>query len=157
MQDMSRCWRLLPVVAYLAALAGCDHTVRGALAATESSNPVITVTIRLDALPAARVTGVLRLVESCLMLDDQVVFWDSDARWVKAEQAVAFGAGTSPAVVGDDFSGGGAYYSPAQSLNDVLGPNDRKRVRRCVDATNAPGSILAWAKQLPDDLTASSS
>lgn len=153
---MSRRWRLLAVVACMASLAGCSHTARGELAATEFPSPVITVTSRLDALPTARVTGVLRLVDGCLMLGDQVVFWDSDAHWLQAEQAVAFGPGTSPAVVGGNFSGGGAYYSPAQSLSDVLGPDDRKRVRRCMNATNAPGSILAWVKSLPGDLTAPS-
>lgn len=89
-------------------------------------------------------SGPLTLVDGCLLLGDEVVFWPRGTTWDEDAQAVTFGGAfddAPDAVVSEEFTGGGGHYSVANV--DGLPSLDADVVRQCVEATGAAGVVVA--------------
>jgi hypothetical protein len=81
----------------------------------------------------------------CLLLGDEVVFWPHHTTWDAERQAVHFDGNfreAAPAHVGEEFSGGGGFFS-SEGLRRTDGV-DTAALLRCVRATNADGAVLAY-------------
>ena len=107
--------------------------------------PVIPLGEDWNSYPTAQVTGPLTLVEDCLLLGDSVVFWPHGTSWDEDAQAVEFGGdfdGSPAAVVGEEFTGGGGFYS--SSNVDGLDGLDAEAVQACVRTTGAGGAVMAY-------------
>lgn len=97
----------------------------------------------------AEVSGVLRLEQGCLMLDDWLVFWPSETSWDDEQQAVVFGGDfdDAPVVeVGERFEGFGGYYESRRALSDVddlVGEEAGEALTRCLHETAVRRVIAA--------------
>ena len=131
-------------VAALALVAVVARVSMGA--GLEGGNgPVITLDDGWNAYPTAMVAGRLDLRDGCLLLGDEVVFWPHHTTWDADRQAVQFDGdfrGAAPAHVGQEFSGGGGFFS-SEDLRRTDGV-DVDSLLRCVRATNADGAVLAY-------------
>jgi hypothetical protein len=93
-----------------------------------------------DAYPTAEVTGRLRLVDGCLLIDRSVVFWAEGTSWDAANEAVVF-EDADPVHVGAEFSGGGGYYSDIDV--DGLDGVDVDAVHECARRTGSSDAVIA--------------
>lgn len=110
-----------------------------------SDGPVIPLGEDWSSYPTAEVTGPLTLVDGCLLLNDDVVFWPHGATWDEDRQAVVFGGDVEvadPAPVGADFAGGGGFFS-AENVED-LDSLDADALLRCQRETGAAGFVFAY-------------
>lgn len=130
------------VVLVLAALAGWVgwsllHEDRGG-----TDGPVIS-SKEWNGYDTAGVSGVLRLEQGCLMIDDGIVLWPSGTGWDADGEAVVFGGDfedAPDAKVGDRFEGGGGYHETGldlESLSDIAGDPAAEALVRCLEKTAA--------------------
>ena len=104
--------------------------------------PVITVG-GWNSYPTAQVTGRLRLVHGCLLIGESVAFWAAGTSWDAENQAVQLEDAGSVRV-GDDFSGGGGYYSgDALDGLDGLDGLDAAAVTDCLRRTGSDNAVIA--------------
>ena len=101
--------------------------------------PVIAV-VGWDSYPAGQVSGRLRLVDGCLLIDESVVFWAAGTSWDAENESVVF-EGAEPVRVGDDFSGGGGRYSGGDI--DGLDGVDVEAVSECLRRTGSDDAVVA--------------
>lgn len=106
-----------------------------------TDGPVIANAEEWNAYPLALVQGRLELVDGCLLLGDDVVFWPHGTTWDEERQSVEFDDAPA-AAVGARFSGGGGYLS----LENVRGLDgvDADAVARCLRDTGAGGAVFAY-------------
>jgi hypothetical protein len=105
----------------------------------KADGPVIAV-MGWSSYPSAQISGQLRLVQGCLLIDGSVVFWAAGASWDAENQAVEFEDAES-VHVGDDFSGGGGHYS-GDNLDGLDGV-DAAAVTDCLRRTGADDAVIA--------------
>jgi hypothetical protein len=93
-----------------------------------------------NAYPTAQVTGQLRLVRGCLLIDESVAFWAAGTSWDAEHQAVEF-EDAAPVRVGETFSGGGGHYSRGnlEGLNGL----DAAAVLDCLHRTGSDDAVIA--------------
>lgn len=104
----------------------------GELVASPGSTPVISMPGDDGGYPDAEVSGELKLVGDCLMLEDSAVFWPHGTTWDANAHAVVFpdSFDTPPVDVGSSFVGGGGYYTVSQAI-DILGPEYGQPLGAC--------------------------
>jgi hypothetical protein len=90
--------------------------------------------------PDAQITGQLRLVDGCLLIDQSVVFWAEGTSWDAENKSVEF-ENAEPVRVGDDFSGGGGHYSGGNI--DGFDGVDAEAVADCLRRTGAHDVVVA--------------
>lgn len=125
------------VVGALAIWVGTAALVDGDEAKTDG--PVIAVA-GWNSYPNAQVTGNLRLVQGCLLIDESVVFWAAGTSWDAENQAVEF-EDAEPVHVGENFSGGGGYYS-GDTLDGLDGV-DAAAISDCLRRTGSDDAVFA--------------
>jgi len=111
----------------------------------QTDGPVISIGEDWDGYPTAQVTGRLALVDDCLLVGSTVVFWPHETTWDQDRQAVEFGGdfeGSASASVGEQFVGGGGFYS----ADDVRGLEslNAEAVVRCIRETGAHNAAFAY-------------
>lgn len=133
----------LALVAIIAAVSLGDTDVGG-----RTDGPVISLGDDVNGYPSAEVTGRVSLEDGCLLIGDSVVIWPDQTSWDESRQAVEFGGDfdsypTAP--VGEEFSGGGGFFSP-DNVRDMESL-DEQAVLRCIRSTGAQGAVLAYPAQ----------
>lgn len=111
----------------------------------QTDGPVISLGEDWNAYPTALVTGQISLVDGCLLIGTSVVFWPHQTGWDDGRQAVEFGGdfdSSSAVPVGEEFNGGGGFYSP-DDIRDVESL-DNQTVLRCIRDTGAGGAVFAY-------------
>lgn len=138
---------MVGVVALLAlvGLVAVNASLGDADADGQAEGPVISIGEDWDAYPAGGVTGPIALVDGCLLVGPSVVFWPYETTWDQDRQAVEFGGdfeGSASASVGEDFRGGGGYYS----ADNVTGLQslDAEAVVECMRKTGANDAVFAY-------------
>lgn len=106
-----------------------------------ADGPVIANAEDWNGQPLAQVEGELALVDGCLLLGADVVFWPHGTSWDEERQAVQV-EGAAVAVVGETFRGGGGYYS-TENVRGLPGV-DADAIARCVRDTRATGAVFAY-------------
>lgn len=114
------------------------------LVASPGSTPVISMPEDDGGFPMAEVTGQLKLVAHCLMLDDSAVFWPHGTTWDSNARTVVFSDefDAPPLEVGSSFVGGGGYYTVRQAL-DILGPEYGQPLGACAGKSQSNQVIYA--------------
>jgi hypothetical protein len=134
------------VVAVLALLAlVVDASLGDAEVDGQTDGPVISIGEDWDAYPTAEVIGRIALVDDCLLVGTSVVFWPHGTTWEQDRDAVVFGGdfeGSASASVGEEFSGGGGFYSAANVRG--LKSLDAEAVVRCMHETGANDAVFAY-------------
>jgi hypothetical protein len=118
---------------------GFGSTPQGADPASQGGSPVIAVQ-GWDGYPTAEVIGPLRLVDGCLLVGDAVAFWPDGTSWDAATRSVVFES-AEPVAVGEQFTGGGGYYTKGNL--DGLDGLDVDSVVECLDRTDSVEVVLA--------------
>lgn len=133
--DGIRLFATLGVVSVCAACGGSGESETKDAA----QSPVIAVH-DWNGYPTAEVSGLLRLIDGCLLVGDSVAFWAEGASWDATTQSVVFEA-ADPVHVGEEFSGGGGYFN-RDNLEDLNGL-DVDSVIECLDRTDSVESVIA--------------
>nr|CAA9356915.1 MAG: hypothetical protein AVDCRST_MAG46-2991 [uncultured Nocardioidaceae bacterium] len=127
-------------VAMLSALsAGAACSSPEAETAGSAPNPVMAVR-DWNAYPTAQISGRLRLLENCLLIDDSVVFWADGTSWDSETRSVVFES-ADPVRIGDHFTGGGGHY--AKDSLDGLDGVDVDAVIECLNRTDSSDAVIA--------------
>lgn len=105
----------------------------------KTDGPVIAV-VGWNSYPTAQITGQLRLVEGCLLIDESVVFWAAGTSWDAENKSVEF-EDAEPVRVGDNFSGGGGHYSGGNI--DGLEGVHADAVSDCLRRTGSDDAVVA--------------
>jgi hypothetical protein len=111
----------------------------------QTDGPVIAFGEDSDAYPTALVTGRLELVDGCLTVGGAAVFWPYETTWDEGQQEVRFGGDFEhepPVAVGDEFRGGGGFYSAA-NVKDMESL-DGTAIARCMRATGLKEVVYAY-------------
>lgn len=90
--------------------------------------------------PTAQITGQLRLVKGCLLINESVVFWAAGTSWDAENKSVEFDD-AEPVRVGDNFFGGGGHYSGRDI--DGLDGVDAEAVTDCMRRTGSHDAVFA--------------
>ncbi len=104
----------------------------------KTNGPVIAV-VGWNSYPTEQITGQLRLVEGCLLIDESVVFWAEGTSWDAENKSVEF-EDAEPVRVGDNFSGGGGHYSGGNV--DGLDGVDAEAVSDCLRRTGSDDAVI---------------
>ena len=105
----------------------------------KADGPVIAV-VGWNSYPAGQISGQLRLVQGCLLIDESVVFWAAGTSWDAENKSVEF-EDAEPVRVGDNFSGGGGHYSGGSI--DGLDGVDVEAVSDCLRRTGSDDAVIA--------------
>ena len=128
---------VVAVAGALAVWAGTAAVGDGDDAKTDG--PVIAVE-GWNSYPTAQITGRLRLVQGCLLIGESVVFWAAGTSWDAEDQEVEF-EDAEAVRVGENFTGGGGYYSETnlEGLDGV----DAEAVSACLHRTGSDDAVTA--------------
>ena len=136
--------RIINTVVVLIAAAAAVWVGTAALGDDEGTVDGSVIAADWNSYPTAEITGELRLVEDCLLIDKSVVFWAEGTSWDAANEAVVF-EDADPVQVGAMFTGGGGHYSG--DVVDGLDGVDLDAVNECLRRTGSSDAVIATASR----------
>lgn len=149
---------LLCLAVSIAGLVGCgddggDEAQGDGIVAPIDQGPVIAQLEPMEAIPSARVRGVLTLDQGCLLLDDPgdtdasahvaVLLWPAGTTWDVEDRTVVVDD-RNRYRVGGKVDGGGGYYEPNTDMTWLLGEEQSAEAAACASSTGAQSLALVF-------------